>query len=206
MHLPKTLLLCLVLQFPAVALDHHLALRLGGSIDRNIGLIQHQSQPVQASQITASLMLGLIYDFFPSPFLSISPELHFVVPRSLKSDAIHASWSEITTGIQLKINLNNLLYVGMGAGIGFAQNPRLPHTHSSSYPYLVVELGSNTVFKQFSGAAGKKLLLGLHLALRGTTNISTWKDTPKLGHLQNDFAIGLLLGFSLFYGESWLYI
>lgn len=65
-----------------------------------------------------------------------------------------------------------------------------------------MELGTHIPYI-FLGALGKNdMTLGLHLALRGTSNIIIWKEQPEAGHFQNDFSVGLFVGVSLYIGDT----
>jgi hypothetical protein len=184
---------------------HNITLRLGGSIDRNRGIIHHNAQEYSFGHVAGSFGLGVVYDFFAWRMFSLSPEFHYHAARTAEVDldgnTQTTSWHELSSGLQLKFNLYNLFYMGVGPGISFATTPsnRSLSSQSSLYPYLATEIGGNVPLKELK----KDLLLNLHFALRGTSNINSWIDSELTGKWQNDFSISFWLGVSLFFAERY---
>jgi hypothetical protein len=211
MHVQKTLRLLLILSlFSSKAFaflledpSHNLALRMGGAIDKNIGVIHNSGLNQQFSQMRGSFLVGVVYDFFLYPFLSLSPELHYHTARntkfSLDNNTYKASWQELSLGIQLKVGIGNLVYMGFGPGVSFAFQPKASNLdlQSSVYPYIVAEVGSNLPLIELNDTTHTNV----HFALRYTNNIINWKDQSKAGSFQNDWSVSLLLGLSLLFGE-----
>jgi hypothetical protein len=198
------LLLALTLSCPlAYGVDQSLSLRMGGTVDRNLG----NSGDGSFKGISAGLALGLVYDFFPLPMISLSPELHMHFFKQAHTpskspwatDYQQVHWHEVAVGIQAKLNLGGILYAGVGTGIHFSLKPHTTShalTIASSFaPYFVIELGRTVyLLSQYKLESPAETLVGLHFALRFSGNFAAWNHLPSNGHFQSNYSLGLFVG------------
>ncbi|NIZ19940.1 hypothetical protein [Entomospira culicis] len=179
---------------------HIVSLRFGGSLDQNIGLT---SSDIALKRLNGSFGLGLSYEFLPIPFISIGPEFYYHAHRTAigyldNEQSFKVNWHEMYAGVMFRTTIMGLLYSGYGLGMGYATQGKseqgdIGSLSSSIFPYFALELGGNIPL--FSPDDGSTLIT-VNVALRGTSNIKLWKDSIEQQHLQNDFSIGLFVGFS----------
>ncbi|NIZ19938.1 hypothetical protein [Entomospira culicis] len=194
------------------AMGHIVSLRLGGSIDKNIGLVAVASNPLAMQRNTASFGVGVSYDWLIMPFLALTPSFHSDIHRTNRAtlvdgSSLKSSWHEVGGDLQLKFTALGYFYTSAGLGVRYAtvakSNQALSQASKSSvYPYLVGEIGGNIPLNGNSfGDMDGSTVIAFHIAFRYTRNLYDIRNPMTLGTMQNRQDFGIYVGLSF----GWLY-